>query len=165
MHGPITDREIKGTHQRSSSVSPLRGLNQAKKLLSKATVMSDRKHLLMAIANGKVSRVGRVLSIGLCHKKGTQGLLALYVAAAEGHYHPRSFTKEEDMKVLLLWKLGGNRIAQINHRASGAPSVSYLRSRSTMPPIVPLHIYPTVHEVQMNVTATLHSVLVWSIAT
>jgi hypothetical protein len=137
----------------------LRGLNQAKKLLSKATVLSDQKRLLMAIASGKVSRVDRVLSIGLRQKKGARGLLASYVAAAEGHYHPRSFTEEEDMKALLLWKLGGNRIAQINHRASGAPSVSYLRTRSTVPPIVPSHKYPTVQEVQTNVNATLHSVL------
>jgi len=140
-------------------ISELRGLNQAKKLLSKATVLFDQKRLLMAIASGEVSRVDRVLSIGLRQKKGVRGLLASYVAAAEGHYHPRSFTEEEDMKALLLWKLGGNRIAQINHRASGAPSVPYLRTRSTVPPIVSSHKYPMVLEVQTNVNATLHSIL------
>ena len=140
-------------------ISELRGLNQAKKLLSKATVLSDQKRLLLAIASGKVSRVDRVLCIGLRQNKGVRGLLASYVAAAEGHYHPISFTEEEDMKALLLWKLGGNRVAQINHRASGAPSVSYLRTRSTVPPIIPSHRCPTVQEVQMNVDATLHSVL------
>jgi hypothetical protein len=62
----------------------------------------------MAIASGKVNWVDRILSISLRQKKGTQGLLASYVAAAEGHYHLKSFTEEEDMKVLLLWNLGGN---------------------------------------------------------
>ena len=63
------------------------------------------------------------------------------------------------MKALLLWKLGGNRIAQINHRASGAPSISYLRTRSTIPLITPSHQAPMVQEVEANVDATLHSVL------
>lgn len=106
-------------------ISKSRGLNQAKKLLSKATVLSDQKRLLMAIASGKVNRVDHLLAIGLRQKKGVRGLLASYVAAAEGHYHPKSFTEEEDMKVLLLWKLGGNQVAQINHRANGVPSISY----------------------------------------
>lgn len=140
-------------------ISELHGLTQAKKLLSKAMVLSDQKRLLMAIASGKVNRVDRLISIGLRQKKGVRGLLASYVAAAEGHYHPKSFTEEEDMKALLLWKLGGNRVAQINHRANGAPSVSYLRTRSTVPPIVPSHKHPTVKEVETNVDATLRSVL------
>ena len=136
-------------HRRTQQlrISELRGITQAKKLLSKATVLSDQKRLLMAIASGKANWVDRILSIGLHQKKGAQGLLASYVAAAEGHYHPKSFTEEEDMKALLLWKLGGNQVAQINHRASGAPSVSYLRTRSTVPPIVPSHKALTVKEV------------------
>jgi hypothetical protein len=140
-------------------ISELRGLTQAKKLLSMATVLSDQKRLLLAIASGKVNRVDRLLSIGLRQKKGVRGLLASYVAAAEGHYRPKSFTEEEDMKALLLWKLGGNRIAQINHRANEAPSVSYLRTRSNVPPIVPSPKQPTVKEVETNVDATLCSVL------
>ncbi|KAF8802080.1 hypothetical protein BYT27DRAFT_7226487 [Phlegmacium glaucopus] len=131
-------------------ISELRALNQAKTLLSKATVLSDQKWLLMAIVSGKANRVDHILSIAL---------LASYVAAAEGHYHPKSFSEEEDMKALLLWKLGGNQVTQINHCASGAPSVSYLRTCSTVPPIIPSHKFPMVQEVQMNVDATLHSVL------
>ena len=148
-------------HRRTQQlrISELRGLNQAKKLLSKATVLSDQKRLLMAIASGNVNRVDRILSIGLHQNKGVRGLLASYVAAAEGHYHPKSFTEEEDMKGSLLWKLGGTRVAQINHRANGTPSVSYLRTRSIVPHIVPSHNSPTTQEVQTNVDASLHSVL------
>lgn len=91
----------------------------------------------MAIASGQVSRVDRLISVGLQQKKGVRGLLASYVAAAEGVYHPKSFNEEEDMKALLMWKLGGNRVAEINHRANGAPSLSYLRTRSTVPSIIP----------------------------
>src|SRR5271155_4708451 len=137
----------------------LRGLNQAKKLLVKAAALSDQKRLLMAIASGRASRVDRLINIGLRQKKGARGLLASYMAAAEGYYNPKSFTEEEDMKALLLCKLGGNRVAEINHRANHAPSVSYLRTRSTVPPIIPSHEQPTVEQVTANVEATFDGVL------
>ena len=92
------------------------GLNQAKKLLIKAAAISDQKHLLMAIASGRVSQVDCLINIGLRQKKEVCGLLAWQaLAAAEGYYNSKSFTEEEDMKALLLWKLGGNRVAEINH--------------------------------------------------
>ena len=121
--------------------------------------MLDNKHLLMAIASGKISRVDRLISIGLHQRKGIRGLVTLYMAAAEGIYHPKSFTKEEDMKNLLIWRLSGIRVAEINHRANGAPSVSYLRRRSTIPPLIPSHGQPTIEQIQHNVEATLEGVL------
>jgi hypothetical protein len=93
----------------------LRGLNQARKLLAKVTALSDHKRLLMAIASGKASQVDRLISINLHKKRGARGLLASYMAATEGYYDPKGYTEEEDMKALLLWKLGGNRVAEINH--------------------------------------------------
>lgn len=63
------------------------------------------------------------------------------------------------MKALLLWKLGRNRVAQINHRASGTPSISYLRTRSTVPPVIPPHKFPTMQEIEANVDSTLHGIL------
>ena len=100
-----------------------------------------------------------LINIGLCQKKGAHGLLALYMAAAEGYYNSKSFTEEKDMKALLLWKLGGNRVAKINHQANNAPSVSYLRTCSTVPPIIPSHKLPTVKQVTVNVEATFDGVL------
>lgn len=47
----------------------LHGLNQARKLLSKAAALSDNKRLLMAIASGKVNRVDRVISLGLQQRR------------------------------------------------------------------------------------------------
>ena len=85
----------------------LRGLNQARKLLVKATTLNDQKLLLMAIASGEVNRVDRLLSIGIKQKRGARGLMTLYNQAAKGYYNPKSFT-EEDMKAILMWRLGGN---------------------------------------------------------
>jgi len=50
-------------------------------------------------------------------------------------------------------------VAEINHQANNAPSVLYLRTRSTVPPIVPSHEQPTVEQVTANVEATFDGVL------
>ena len=68
----------------------------------------------MAIASGKVNRVDRLLSIGMAQKK------EAYMDAGAGVYRPRGYTEEEDMKNILIWRLSGNCVAQINHRANGA---------------------------------------------
>ena len=47
----------------------LRGLKQARKLLEKATALSDQNRLLIAIASGKASRFDRLISLGLRQKK------------------------------------------------------------------------------------------------
>jgi hypothetical protein len=137
----------------------LRGLNQARKLLSKATALTLRKRLLMAIASGKVNRVDQLIDIALRQKKGVRAILAAYRAAGEGVYKPKSFTEEEDMKALLMWKLSGNRVAEINHRANDGPSVSYLRAHSTVPTLIHSPGQPTINEVQKNVEATFTGVL------
>lgn len=69
----------------------------------------------MAIASGEVSCVDHLINIGLHQKKGVHGILASYMASAEGAYHLRSFMEEEDMKPLLMWKLAGNQVAEISH--------------------------------------------------
>jgi hypothetical protein len=137
----------------------LRGLNQARKLLSRTTALSDQKRLLMAVASGKVARVDRVVAIGLAQKKGIRGILEAYLKAGAGVYQPRGYTEKEDMKNILIWRLSGNRVAQINHRANGAQSVTYLRSRSTVPKLIPSQAQPSIEQVQKNLEATIGGVL------
>ncbi|KJA25396.1 hypothetical protein HYPSUDRAFT_53262 [Hypholoma sublateritium FD-334 SS-4] len=84
---------------------------------------------------------------------------AIKASAAQGFYHPKSFTEEEDMQAILFWRLAGNRLAEINHNSTGAPSVSYLRTCSTVPPIVSLPGIPTIEEVRKNAESVLQSVL------
>ena len=76
----------------------LRGLKQARKLLAKATALSDQKRLLMVIASGKASHIDRLISLGLRQKKGARGLLVSCLAAADGYYSPKTVMEEEDMK-------------------------------------------------------------------
>lgn len=123
-------------------------------LLGKATALSDHKRFMLAIASGKVARVDRLIHIALGQKKGIRGILLTWEAAAQGIYSPKSFTEEEDMRALLLWRLGGNHVAHINHRSTKAPSVTYLKHRSI---IIPCPRKPTIVEVQKNVKATFES--------
>jgi len=137
----------------------LRGLNQARKLLVKAGEISEYKRFALAISSGKVERVDRVIAQGLAQKKGIRGIMASLEAAAQGIYHPKNFTEEEAMRALLAWRLGGNRLAHINHRSRDDPSLTYLRRISFTPPIIPSHAQPTVLEVSTNVSATFSNVL------
>ena len=137
----------------------LRGLNQARKLLIKAGELSEYKRFALAISSGKVDRVDRVIAQGLSQKKGIRGIMASLEAAAQGIYHPKNFTEEEAMRALLAWRLGGNRLAHINHRSRDDPSLTYLRRISFTPPIIPSHAQPTVLEVSTNVSATFSNVL------
>ena len=80
----------------------LRGLNQARNLLRKATVLDDYKRFLVAIASGKVQRVDALIRVALGQNKGIVAILNLFESAAIGLYHPKSFTEKEEMKSLLL---------------------------------------------------------------
>jgi len=137
----------------------LQGLNQARKLLVKAGELSEYKRFVLAISSGKVERVDRVIAQGLRQKKGIRGIMVSLEAAAQGVYHPKNFTEEEAMRALLAWRLGGNRLAHINHRSRDDPSLTYLRRMSFTPPLVPSHAQPTSLEVSTNVSATFANVL------
>ena len=117
--------------------------------------LSDHKHFIAAIASGKVKQVDWVIQWGLKQKKGINGLLASFDAAAQGLYQPHIYTKKEDMCALLIWQLGGTQVAHINHRSQNAPSVSYLQSWSFVPPVIPSPWKPTAEEVHKNVEAMI----------
>ena len=158
-HGVSSLQELLQRKNTKIKFHRFRGLNQARKLLGKATALTEQKRLLMAISSGDVKRVDRVISVGLRQKKGVRGLLASVVAAAQGRYRPRSYTEEEDMYFLLIWRLSGNRVAGINHRAGLGPSVPYLRSRSIVPALIPSHGQPTTDQIATNVQSSLGSIL------
>lgn len=137
----------------------LQGLNQARKLLGKVATLSDQKQLLMAISSGEKKWIDQAISIALRQRKGARGILALVMAATQCHYQPKSYLEEEAIKALLIWKLSGNHIVEINHHTLGAPSVTYLRTQSIVPQIIPSHAQREVHQVRFNIKATLSGIL------
>ncbi|KAJ7761266.1 hypothetical protein DFH07DRAFT_957330 [Mycena maculata] len=79
-------------------------------------------------------------------------------AAADGVYHPKSYTEKDDLRSVLLWKLAGNRMADFAHRALGLPSRRTLAKRITVPPIVPSPGKPNTAEVAENVGASFKGI-------
>ncbi|KAJ7444180.1 hypothetical protein FB451DRAFT_1149358 [Mycena latifolia] len=136
----------------------LHGLSMASKAVTQARSLSDYKRLVTAIGSGVVQRVDRVVGIAIGRKRGVRGILRVHDDAARGVYHPKSFTEEEDMRSLLIWKLAGNRVADIVHRSMGLPSRSTLRTRETVPPLVPSPGKPKASEVAQNVEACFESI-------
>ncbi|KAJ7306878.1 hypothetical protein DFH08DRAFT_944693 [Mycena albidolilacea] len=136
----------------------MRGFNAVKRIAAQTRSLTDHKRFVRAIGSRKVENVDRLVRVQLGRKQGIRGLLSTYDEAAKGVYQPKSFTEEEDLRGVLLWKLAGNRVADFAHRALGLPSRTTLRKRTTVPPIVPSPGRPQVSEVADNVKACFEGI-------
>lgn len=81
------------------------------------------------------------------------------MSAAQGVYSVKSFQEKERLLGRLLWRLGGDRIGHIAHRALGLPSVSTLRDGSVRAPVAPSVGMPTIEVISKNVLAVLSGVM------
>lgn len=112
----------------------------------------------MAVGSGKVERVDRLVRVNLARKGGIRNLLDLYDRAARQVYHPRNYTEEDDLRGLLLWRLGGARVAGIAQRALHLPSLSTLRRRTLIPRLLVSSLSPSQLEVETNVSSNFQSI-------
>jgi hypothetical protein len=136
----------------------LRKLNDARKLAGKAVVIDDLKQWVMAMGSGRVEHVDRLVRVNLARKGGIQNLLDLYDRAAQQIYHPRNYTEEDELRGLLLWRLGGARVAGIAHRALNLPSLSTLRRRTIIPRLLISLTMPIASEIETNVLSCFESI-------
>lgn len=150
-HGFGTLHEVVRRKNRRVEFFRLRGLNYSRKLATQATALDDHKRLLIAVASKKVERLDRILRVGLREKRGIRTLLDRVLKAAEGLYKPKDYEEEDYLRGMLLWRLGGNRLATIAHRALGLPSVTTLKNQVRIPPIHISPAQPTAVEVAKNV--------------
>ncbi|KAJ7347779.1 hypothetical protein DFH08DRAFT_936589 [Mycena albidolilacea] len=95
----------------------MRGFNAVKRIAVQTRSLNDHKRCVRAIGSGKVENVNRLVRVQLGRKQGIRGLLSTYDEAAKGVYQPKSFTEEDYLRGVLLWKLAGNRVADFAHRA------------------------------------------------
>lgn len=136
----------------------LRKLNDAAKLTRKAVTIDHLKQFVMAVASGKVERVDRLVRTALAQGAGPQKIVSLMDQAARGVYHPKGYTEEDDLRGILLWRLGGARVAGIGQRALGLPSVSTLRRRTLIKPLVVSSGQPKIAEIEANVINTFDAI-------
>ncbi|KAJ6623674.1 hypothetical protein B0H10DRAFT_2162388 [Mycena sp. CBHHK59/15] len=136
----------------------MRGFNAAKRIARQAHSLTDHKCFIRVIGSGKAENVDHLVRVQLDRKQGIRGLLTMYDKAVEGVYHTKSYTEQDDLRGVLLWKLAGNRVADFAHRALGLPSRTTLAKRTTVPPIVPSPGKPKASEVAENVGACFEGI-------
>jgi hypothetical protein len=131
----------------------LRGLNNARKLVVKVRALDLHKQFIMAIGSTKVERIERLIKASIAQNCGIRKCLDLLDKAAQQVYRTRNYTEEDELRGLLLWRLGGARVADIAHRALGLPSVRTLRRQTLIPRLTPSAGQPTLEEVESNTRA------------
>ncbi len=158
FHGVLDLLEILRRKDKQISHLRTRALTQAKSINTHIAALTEYKRFMVAIASGTAGNVERLVRVALKQKRGIRAILDLYHRAAEGIYRPKSFSEEDDMRGLLLWLLGGNRVAGIASRTLGLPSLTTLRNRAIMPPLLPSHSDPTIGEILQNIDACIESI-------
>ena len=126
---------INVVRQKTSTIDGLclRHLNDARKIVGHKGVINIHKQMLMALSTQRIPRIDHVLCVAFNHGKGIHSMLKLIKKAAEGMYHPKSFDEEDDLQALLFLRLGGAHIADIAHCIFGTPSISVVRTHTTIP--------------------------------
>ncbi|KAG6884373.1 hypothetical protein C0992_006446, partial [Termitomyces sp. T32_za158] len=156
---------VKIVRQKAGQVKALqlKRLNDARRLVGKAAALEDYKQFIMAIGSGKVERIDRLVKINMKRKGGIRALLTMLERAARQVYHPKSYTEEDHLRGLLLWRLGGARVIGIANRALDLPSRTTLSRYSIIPTILVSPSYPTMRELETNILSCfepLHELLV-----
>ncbi|KAJ7653861.1 hypothetical protein B0H17DRAFT_957128, partial [Mycena rosella] len=131
----------------------LRGFRAARRLVVQARSLSEHTRFLRAIGSGAVENVERLVRVELGRNQGIRGIISTFDKAAQGFHRTKSYTEADDLRGVLLWKMGGNRIADFAHRALGLPSRTTLRKRTTVPLIIASPGRPKESEVAQNVAA------------
>ena len=122
-------------------------------------VIDIHKQMLMALSTQQIPRIDQVLCVAFNHGKGIHSILELIKKAAEGTYHLKGFDEEDDLQALLFLRLGGSRVADIAHRIFGTPSVSVVRTHTTIPQIHPSPAFPTHFEIEHNIAVCFKGIL------
>lgn len=70
----------------------------------RSTALSNYKRFVIAMGSGRYENVEHLVRVGLGQHKSIRAILTTYEEAAEGVYHPKSYTEKDDMRGMLLWK-------------------------------------------------------------
>ncbi|TEB18295.1 hypothetical protein FA13DRAFT_1649397, partial [Coprinellus micaceus] len=134
-------------------------LNQARSILRKSAKISEHNRLIAAIASGDIARIDRVVHVALKQRRGVVGILEQVIAAARGVYHVKSFSERERLLATLLWRLGGDRVGHVIHRALALPGVSTLCNGSAKIPLTPSAGKPSSTTVARNMMGVLEKII------
>lgn len=132
-------------------------LNAAKRIATQSRALADHKRFLRTVGTGKVERVDRLVRASLKRHSGIRGFLSAYDRALVGYYKPKSYTEEDYLRGVAIWKMGGRRVADFAHRSLGLPSLTTLRKHTNVPRIIPSVGCPKASDVAQNVASCFNS--------
>ena len=98
-------------------------LNMARSLLSHASHLDAHKQFVMAIGEGNMKGLHRLVSVSRKAGESIYTILDKCNHAVQNVYHLKSFQEQEFQQLFLFHKLGGIAVAEIAHHAFGLPSI------------------------------------------
>ncbi len=137
----------------------LHHLNNARKLVRQEGVIDVHKQMLLALSSQRIPCIDHVLRIGFKRGIGIHSMLETIKKAATGTYHPKGYTEEDDLQVLLFLRLGGARVADIAHHIFRTPSAQTICTRTSVPQIIPSPSFPTCDKIQRNIVVSFKELL------
>jgi hypothetical protein len=143
---------IKLLHQKNAQINQLKleALNTARSLLSRASDLDAHKRFLMAVGEGNLKHIHRLVSVSRKAGDSIYTILDKCNRAVHGLYHPKSYEEREFQQMFLLHKLGGVAVAEIAHRAFNLPSITVTQQRINTHPLIAFPKMPTDSEMMQN---------------
>ncbi|EIW78063.1 hypothetical protein CONPUDRAFT_61794, partial [Coniophora puteana RWD-64-598 SS2] len=126
-------------------------VNMSKSLARKSSSLDDHKKFLLAVADSDFSRVHTLIQVCINNGMSVRKMTEQLDKATQGLYSPKSFSTAEKKLCLVILRLGGPRVLDIYHKATGAPATSTIRKCSVNPPLRVSAGFPTIDEVCYNI--------------
>ncbi|RDX39501.1 hypothetical protein OH76DRAFT_1331757, partial [Lentinus brumalis] len=131
-------------------------LNMARTLLTRARKINGCKRFVRAVASSDLhTRVHKVVSVARSNSMSVHAIVARLDKANARVYSSRSYDEIDYPRSYLLWKLGGQRAADLGSCALALPSLSATRCQFTSSPIIASATFPTVEEMMENLNIIL----------
>ena len=108
---------IKLLHQKNAQINWLKlsGLNMACSHLSRASHLDAHKRFLMAVGEGDIEAIHRLVSVSRRAGESIYTILDKCSRAVQNVYHPKSYQEQDFQQLFLFHKLGGVAVAEIAH--------------------------------------------------
>ncbi|KAI0709424.1 hypothetical protein C8Q76DRAFT_626022, partial [Earliella scabrosa] len=152
------DASLELLRRKNAQLEDLRfsALNLARRYLVRGRTLDGYKRFVIAVAHSDLhTRVHKVVSVARKHSMSIQAIVTKLDQANRHLYSSRSYEEQDFQRSYLLWKLGGQRAADIAARSLGLPSLSTTRRHYDIPPIVPSAGFPTMDEIVENLQICL----------
>ncbi len=126
-------------------------LNLVRCYLVRARALESHTRFVMAVQNSdQRSRVHAVVTVARRNKMGIDGIVRQLDRANTYLYSSRSYEEQDFQRSYLLWKLGGQRAADLGARCLGLPSLSSTRRWASSSPLIASASFPTMAEMLAN---------------